>query len=291
MVGWDPLRKGYKAQAKVFKAFREYLRDIPEDASALVRERQNIFRKQGICEKDISQMQSTLSDAAFPNTVPTMFWTVFEIFSRPELLRALREEVMSNAVRKSNDGSSFELEVTAIKTQCPILLSTYQETQRIRHSQVAWRAITEDTILDGKYLLKKGNFLHMPTKPVHLAPKTWGSDVNSFNPYRFLAGSSKTKIPPSSFLPWGSPPHMCPARQFASTEILIITALIVARVDLTPISENGWEQNPALRSMELPTLPRPRDDIRVKITQREEVAGEWKVVVGESKTRVSLTSG
>ncbi|KAI5468182.1 cytochrome p450 monooxygenase [Mariannaea sp. PMI_226] len=294
MVGWDPLRKGYKAQAKVFQAFRKYFQNMPDDVSSLVRERQNIFRRHGICEKDISQMQSTLSDAAFPNTVPTMFWTVYEIFSRPQLLGVIREEVMSKAVRKSPDGHSFTLDVTATKTQCPILLSTFQETQRVRHSQVAWRMVTEDTLLDGQYLLKKGNFLQMPAKPIHHASKIWGSEANAFDPYRFLppgAGDTRTKISPSSFLPWGSPPHMCPARQFASTEILIITALLVVRADLTPTSDKGWEREPALKSMELPTLPRPKKDVHLKITRREDATGRWAVVVGESKTRVPLASG
>ncbi|RDL36335.1 Uncharacterized protein BP5553_05687 [Venustampulla echinocandica] len=292
MIGIDPLGKGYNARAKVFETFREYFQNMPDDVSLIIRQRQKILRDGGICEEDAYKMQSTLSDAAYPNTVPTLFWTVYEIYSRPELLEAIRQEIFSKAVRKSDEG--FILDVAALKTECHILLSAYQETQRTRHSQVAFRMVVEDTLLDGQYLLKKGNYLHMPAKPIHENPKIWGPQASVFDPYRFVpavAGESRAKILPSSFLPWGAPPHMCPARQFASTEILIITALLALRVNLTPASAKGWEREPAVKSMDIPTLPRPRKDVRLKVTAREEGAGIWAIIIGESKTRVSLASG
>ncbi|KAL4874714.1 cytochrome P450 [Aspergillus karnatakaensis] len=291
MVGVDIWGTGYKARTKVWKAFRQYFENMPDDVSLLVAERQRILLSGGFTADEIARMQSTLSDAAYPNTVPTLFWTVYEIFSRPQLLEDVRAEVFNKAVRKSESG--FELDVSALKTECHTLLSAYQETQRVRHYQVGFRAITEDTFLDG-YLLKKGGYLQIPAKPTHYNSDIWGSEASEFDPYRFVpskSGEKKTKILPSNFQPWGMAPHMCPGRQFASTEILIIAALLACRADLTPVGGKGWIRDPVLRSMEIPSLPRPQTDPRLVVTEREEGKGEWSIKMGDSMTRVSLASG
>jgi cytochrome P450 len=286
------LRTGYKARGKLFEAFRKYFQHIPDDVSMMIQEHQRVFTEGGIGEKDIYKMQANFSHAAYPNTAPTLFWTVYEIYSRPELLEVIRQEIFSNAVRKSADG--FILDVAALKTKCDILLSAYQETQRTRHTQVAFRMVREDTLLDGQYLLKKGNMLHMPAKPIHEDTNIWGHNARVFDPYRFVpakAGETRTKILPSTFLPWGAPPHLCPARQFVSTEILIVVALLALRVNLTPVGGKGWEREPALKPNDIASLPRPQKDVRLKITARDEGAGNWAIIVGESKTRLSLASG
>jgi hypothetical protein len=292
MLGIDPLGTGYSARTTMFKAFRKYFQDMPDDVSLIIRERQRILREAGIPEDDTYKMQSNLSDA-YPNFPPTLFWTIYEIYSRPELLEAIRQEISSKAVRKSDDGSI--LDVTTLQTECHILLSAFQETQRVRHSQVAFRIVVEDVLLDGQYLLKKGNYVHLPAKPVHKNHEIWGPQASAFDPYRFVqaeAGkTTKTKILPSGFRAWGAPPHMCPARQFAATEILIFTALLALRANLTPESGKGWEREPALKPVEIAMLPRPKKDIHLKVTAREEGARSWAIEIGKSKTRVPLASG
>ncbi|KAK8867688.1 cytochrome P450 [Apiospora arundinis] len=296
MLGTDFLRTGYKARDIVFEAFREYFRRIPDDASLLVQQRQKVMRDGGIAEEDTYKIQATLSNAAYPNTVPTLFWTIFEIYSRPQLLGDIRQELRDNAVIRSTEkgADEFVLDLAALQTACPVLLSTYQETQRTRHAQVAWRMVTDDTLLDG-HMLKKGNYLQIPVRPTHEDPRIWGPRAAAFDPYRFVPvrdGLEPTKpktAPPSAFMPWGSPPHLCPARQFASAEILIAAALLVLRVQLAPVGGRGWEQ-PALRSG-TPALPRPKRDIRAQVTPTEDGRGNWTVVIGRTKARISLASG
>ncbi|KAI1333956.1 cytochrome P450 [Xylariaceae sp. FL0016] len=292
MLGIDPLYRGYRARAKVFEAFRQYFQQIPDDASFFIRQRQKILRDGGIPEEDIYKMQATLSNAAFPNTVPTLFWTIFEIYTRPDLLEDIRRELYEKAVNHFDDGAGFVLNIAALQTECTLLLSAYQETQRTRHSQVAWRMVTEDTVFD-QYILKKGNYLQMPVRSTHESHEIWGPQAHVFNPYRFTPptqGNAKSRIVPSSFLAWGSPPHLCPARQFASTEILIAAALMILRVQLTPVNSQGWGKEPAVRSG-TPTLPRPKEDIRVRVTPRITGKKKWNVVIGTSKARISLASG
>ena len=223
----------------------------------IIKEGQIIRCEGGLREEDISKIQSTLSNAHF-NTIPTLFWAIYDIHSRAQLLEEIREEVANNAVQSSNDGSGFVLNATTLQTGCHVLLSSYQETRRLRQDQIAFRMVMEDTLLDGQYFLKKGNYPHLPGKPIHMSPEIWGSRVKEFDPYRFVpakTGKYKTKILPSNFQPWGAPPWLCPTRHFATIEILIVMALLDLRADLTPAI--GWKP-PVEKAIEMSTLPHPK---------------------------------
>ncbi|KAK5657862.1 hypothetical protein OQA88_2410 [Cercophora sp. LCS_1] len=300
IFGVDPFGKGYAAREKVVEAMRKYFRNMPDDASKVIKERQRILVQGGVPEEDTYKIQSTLSNAYF-NTIPTLYWTIYEIYSRPALLEAIRQEIRERALQKVGD-DEFVLDIAILQTQCQLLLSAYQETQRMRHAQVAFRMVLEDTVID-KYLLKKGHHLHLTAKPVHLDPALWGPHVNHYDPYRFVPsttatnGETKTrttarpKILPTSFLPWGAAPWLCPARQFATTEILIIVALLALQCDLEPADGKGWEENPATERVKIATLAHPLKDARLKITRREDGLGSWKVMIGKNKARISLASG
>ena len=319
-VGLDLWHVGHKARAKVCRAFQEYLLTLPDDASQMIRERQEVLRNAGMDEEDIAKMQAFFSDAYY-NIVPTLFWTIYEVYSRPQLLRDIRDEIASKATivvqqessssspltpKGSGDadeekGGALTLDVAALKTKCAILLSTYQETQRRRHEPATSRIVAEDTLLDGRYLLKRGRWFQMPVQPVHASRDIWGSDANVFNPYRFVdtpeseteigdAKKKTKKVQPNAFLPWGAPPYTCPARQFVSIEVMAVVALLVMQADLAPVGGQDWERDPATRRFEKATLARPKKDVRVKLALREG-AGKWDVVLGRSLARIPLASG
>jgi len=308
MLGFDFLGTGYRARTTMFHAFRKYFQNVPDDVSSVIRERQRILREAGIPEEDTYKMQSNLSDA-YPNFPPTLFWTIYEIFSRPPLLAAIRHELLDKAVTRSSSNNTLNL--TSLQTDCHLLLSAFQETQRLRHSQVAFRIVVDDHLLDDQYLLKKGAYMHLPAKPVHQSTDIWGRDAHVFDPYRFIQTEStskrplpttatttptKPKIVPSGFRAWGAPPHMCPARQFAATEILVFVALLALQTDLEP--ENGvWERDPELRHMEIAMLPRAKRDVRLRVRKWEGMGegkgqgAQWRVEMGRNKARVPLASG
>jgi cytochrome P450 len=291
LINLDITGKGYAAREIVFDAFRKYNKNIPVDVSAVYMARLRSMQEAGIDEDDICKQQATFGTAAFANTVPILYWTIYELFSRAELLDEVRREVTEQAVSGTKE-TGFVVDVAALKTKCPLLLSVYQETQRTRHVHANIRKVTEDTLLDGKYLLKAGQFVMMPGQPVHSNQTTWGESADVFDPYRFMPkdGSDKKAIASSSFVAWGAPPHLCPARQFAATEILIVLALLSVRCDMAPTS-GQWAKNPALNTGDMATVYTPKKDVEVQVRRRGEWDGEWSLRMGESKTRVSLASG
>ncbi|KAF4331610.1 hypothetical protein FBEOM_14635 [Fusarium beomiforme] len=287
LVNLDITRKGYAAREVVFDAFRKYNKNIPSDVSLVYKERLRSMQEAGIDEDDICKQQATFGTAAFANTVPIMYWTIYELFSRTDLLEEVRKEVIAQAV-SGDKATGFKLDVAALKTKCPLTLSVFQETQRLRHVHANIRKVTEDTLLDGKYLLKAGHYVMMPGQPVHTNTSTWGPSADKFDPYRFIKDSSDRKA--SSFVAWGAPPHLCPARQFATTEILIVIALLAVRSDITPV-EGTWAKNPALNTGDMSTIYTPKKSVQVEVRKRDDWDGEWSLKMGESKTRISLASG
>ncbi|KAM0551217.1 hypothetical protein ACHAPJ_008562 [Fusarium lateritium] len=292
MVNLDITGKGYAAREIVFDAFRDYHKSLPSDASLVYTERIRVMREAGIDEDDICKQQATFGTAAFANTVPIMYWTIYELFSRPELLNEVRKEVSEQAISGTRK-TGFKLDVAALKTKCPLILSIYQETQRLRHVHANIRKVTEDTLLDGKYLLKKGHYVLMPGQPVHTNTTTWGDSADTFDPYRFVPkdGTDRKSVASSSFVAWGAPPHLCPARQFATTEILIVVALLVIRCDMAPAGTGKWVRDPPLFTGDMATLYTPKKDVEVEVKEREEWSGQWSLEMGDSKTRISLASG
>ncbi|KAG5928684.1 hypothetical protein E4U42_000162 [Claviceps africana] len=293
LAGFDPLGKGYQHRQVVYDAYIEYCRNLPEDGSELARVHKRIMQDSGVDELDYAKQASLFTFAVFANTSVTLYWTIWELFSRPSVLSEVRKELETHAIQRTEDRTGeFTLDLAALKSKCPILLSVFQETQRTRHVNASFRKVMTDTVLDDKYLLKAGNFLQLPGHPVHCDTSLWGPDAREFNPYRFVPTRKKQveTLQPNSFVAWGLPPFLCPARQFAAAEILIATALLAIRADLLPRC-GKWDPSPALNYTESSTLLNPEKDLRVDVRSREMWTGTWSLRMGESIGRIPLVSG
>ncbi|KAK4180647.1 cytochrome P450 [Triangularia setosa] len=298
LVGWlDVTKTGYAARERVFKSYIRYCSKLPEESSHLMKEHQRVLGEAGISNTDKAKQAAIFTIASFSNSAPTLYWTLWELFSRPEILEEVREELLTKGavVAQSSEGGSgrsFVLDVAALKSQCPLLLSVFQETQRTRHVNPSFRKVMSDTLLDDKYLLKEGHFLQVPGNVIHSETGIWGPTASQFDPYRFVPkkGEKDMTATASGFVPWGAAPYLCPARQFAATEILIIAALLAMRANIRPAS-GQWDERPALHHADLATLSPPKKDVDMKVSVREDWVGEWVLRMGESKSRVPLASG
>lgn len=278
-----------KSHQYLVDAFKHYHGGDYSDAAQVVKERIRVLRDHGVSEEDVARMQLSFNIALLPNTVPTTFWTIFNTFSHPELLQKLRNELEEKAVKRLPN-ETFKLDVSALKAKCPLLLSTFEETQRLQTVHANIRVVEENTTLSN-YTLKKGSLLQIPNQPIHLDTNLWGNDSTIFNPTRFHTKSDKKEggTSSNSFLAWGAAPHLCPARQFASTEILVMLALLVLRVDLEPVG-GDWER-PGSKFGEATTILAPDGEVEVVMVGRRGWSGEWVVEMGESRSKVPLASG
>ncbi len=88
----------------------------------------------------------------------------------------------------------------------------------------------EDTLLAGRYPLKKGDVLSILTPSLHRDPAVW-TDPGRFDPDRFTP-ALREKIPPQAWLPFGNGVRACIGRAFAWQESLLVIAMMLQRFDL-----------------------------------------------------------
>ncbi|KAM7208167.1 Cytochrome P450 [Naviculisporaceae sp. PSN 640] len=277
-------RKAVAARDKVAKAFETYYKTpgSVENASIFAQKRYEAEINNKVPLEDIARFEVGGSLAILVNTAPAAFWTLFFAYASPGLLAEIRAEVES-CIEISYSGSSVvkTINLTALKKQCPLLLSAYQETLRYRTMGTSVREVMEDTVLDGRWLLKKGAMLQMPSRIIHQDSGLWGSDVADFNPRRFLPGQQEKKNRPGNacFRAFGGGSTLCPGRHFATNEVLAVVALFVSRFDMAPADNqtSGWQLPTAANTNVAAQVMEPDYDIEVRITPRPGVGDNVRV--------------
>ena len=209
------------------------------------------------------------------NTVPTAFWTLVNVCSNPKLLAEIRAEVdpIFRLDENSDQKDTWLLDTADIRTKCPLLFSIYQETLRTRASFASPRYVLEDTMLEDRYLLKKGALLQIPSSCLHHDASQWGKEPAEFEPYRFMphmVKASPIKRSPVAFRAFGGAPALCPGRHFATVEVLCFVAMMVAKYDVESAAENGaWKLPPPNYGNIAASILPPLGDIRVQVKLRK----------------------
>lgn len=213
------------------------------------------------------------------NTIPTTFWLLLSIYSKPSLLVEIRAELEATA-DKPLPPSKLSLDLGAIREKCPILISTYDEVLRMTSGIATVRYTNEDTLLQNRWLLKKGAQVQMPTAFIHADPITWGADADIFDHTRFLKSRVLAKEQKArrtaAFRPFGGGTTLCPGRHFATYEILTFAASVLLAFDMTPTT--SVFDIPEMDRSKLPlTSLKPVRDIQVSLTKRP----GWDTVIFE----------
>ncbi|KAJ0307368.1 hypothetical protein COL5a_000221 [Colletotrichum fioriniae] len=301
-------KKAMQARERNGLRYEEYVRlGGTETASGLLKGRSRIMAENGVSPRDIGRINIGFDIAMLANYVPTTWWSVFEVFSRPWLVDAIREEVRK-AVKKDENGE-FCLDISIIKSACPLLLSSIQEAQRLHTIHAHIREVLRDTTItvdDKTQLLKSGNYVQINGIPILRNEETWGADATSFDAYRFIKMKKKPNAPgvaapgdlaPHSFPIWGVAPHVCPARWFATTGTMTLIALMTLKLDFE-IAPDFKGEGPSGREWRMPkveglfvALHSPAEPIPITVRSRKEFEGKWRVETGTPGTRLQLSVG
>lgn len=132
-------------------------------------------------------------------------------------------------------------------------------------------------------MLKAGNFIQLPSGVTHNSRSIWGSNVETFDPYRFLPstiaklGKEQKKQGAQGYFPFGGGKHLCPGKHFATTEVLSLVAAIIIGFDIegSSVPERAFQEfGMAVR--------KPKNDVDANITRREgwENVIRWRFDVG-----------
>lgn len=196
-------RDSFKAREFMVKAWEKYFSAGSHlQGSELVKARVKINDDFGIPLMQTARIEVAGSQAIITNTLPGAFWMMYHIFSDPVVLEAIRTE-LTKGVRQDEDGACV-IDLTHVKSSCPLLLSTFKETMRLHSTSTATRIAMEDYQLGNKYLFKKGSTIMMPSNVQHTNREVWGDTVDTFNYERFAPGPGVKRVNPVAFR--GKPP-------------------------------------------------------------------------------------
>ena len=284
-----------RARKIVSDAFLDYFRKNKHaQRSALVQARVDNAREYGVPIEDIAGFEVGGAIAVLVNTYPTAFWMIHYVFSNTQVLADCREELagITKSITDAQGTTTHHIDMLSIKTNCPILTSTLQEVLRHRAVGTSVREVMEDTLLDGQYLLRKGCTLLIPTDVLHSDRALWGDDVAEFNHRRFLKSPGKKLPNPVAFRAFGGGTTLCPGRHFASTEVMAVASIFIARFDISPVG--GQWPNAEVKNINLwAQIVEADPNLEINVVPRE-VFGQgrhkWEFGLSDSEMLFALAA-
>ncbi len=117
----------------------------------------------------------------------------------------------------------------------------------------------EDTMLAGKYSIKKRDVVNILNLNLHRDKEAWGEDVEEFRPERF---EDPKKVPHFAFKPFGNGQRACIGQQFAMHEAALLIGMILKSFYL--IDHTNYQ----LKIKE--TLTLKPDGLTMKVRAREQ---------------------
>lgn len=235
-----------------------------------------------------------------------MFWTIFEVFARPDLLTRVRDISQSAYVTRDQKSESVQL------GNNPLLQSIFAETTRLRVAGIISRIPKGGDYQLGEWSIPEGSVLALSSCTGAMNKDIWNEGtaeephpLDSFWGERFLTYSNKPdsgplrkkKITPTTenkqsatpvstqekpsdepvfslsglngaYLPFGGGAGSCPGRHFARQEVVSTLAILVRHFDIELRVRENW--TPRMDTSFFPTgvLP-PADKVPFRIRRRQ----------------------
>ena len=267
--------KGYRARIELGTAFQQYFEKyVPAQSAAMIQGRYSENTLYGITSFNQGRLEVGTLIGVLANTIPSIFYTLVHIYSDPGLISDIRNELKTSGFAGTPEQISQNPGLLAMPETCPLLYSTWQEVLRVHALGAGARYVLEDTMLDDKFLLRKGMVVQMPMAVMHSDVAAWGEDVKEFQPRRFMKQKSTSKEGfkqnLTAYRPFGGGASMCPGRHFVTLETMAFAACMVSRFDLTPVDGEWFLPRQKQESLATNVFP-PEKDIRVKVVYRTDL--------------------
>lgn len=178
----------------------------------------------GLSDVEVRDQVVSLVAAGYYTTSAAVAWTVHALWSRDEVLGALRAELDAIA----GDGDLSWDRIAAM----PYLDAVVRESLRLwPPGPFGGRRTTEPVQLDGKEVPAGTQILYSPYL-THRLPELW-PQAETFLPERWIGGSPEHHEPaPYAYVPFGAGARQCIGFQMATMNVKVAVARLVQRADL-----------------------------------------------------------
>jgi cytochrome P450/NADPH-cytochrome P450 reductase len=164
--------------------------------------------------------------AGHETTSGLLSFATYLLVKHPEIMAKAREEAERVLTTDPNFVPTFK-EISELKYINQIL----RETLRLYPTAPAFsRTPKEDTVVAGKYKIRKGSRVLTLLGMLHRDPAVW-KDPDTFDPDRF-APDRIDAIPEYAWRPFGSGPRSCIGQHFSMVEATLALGLILKHFDL-----------------------------------------------------------
>ncbi|WP_068775891.1 bifunctional cytochrome P450/NADPH--P450 reductase [Paenibacillus sp. FJAT-26967] len=212
---------------------------------------------EGLDDENIRYQIITFLIAGHETTSGLLSFAVYYLLRNPDKLQKAYEEVD----RVLTDSAPSYKQVLDLKYIRMIL----NESLRLWPTAPAFSVYAkEDTLLAGKYPLKKGENVNIIIPKLHRDPQAWGEDVEAFRPERF---EDPSQVPQDAFKPFGNGQRACIGQQFALHEAVLVLGMILKHFEIIDAS------NYQLKIKE--TLTLKPDQFKIRIRSRAQIS--WSV--------------
>ncbi|XP_039131197.1 cytochrome P450 94A1-like [Dioscorea cayenensis subsp. rotundata] len=165
------------------------------------------------------------------STSSALTWFFWVVSSRPEIRRAIRDEISSvRAKHGSEPGQAFKLEELR---EMEYLHAALSESLRL-HPPVALnpRACLEDDTLPDGTRVKKGWSVMYSTYAMGRMKSIWGEDCMEFRPERWVVDGVFQPRSPYEFPVFHAGPRMCLGKEMAYVQMKAVAASVLERFEV-----------------------------------------------------------
>ncbi len=138
----------------------------------------------------------------------------------------------------------------------------------------------EDTVIGGKYAIKKNEILMVLAPALHRDPKVW-ADPETFDPDRFSSANLE-KIPTNAWKPFGNGQRSCIGRPFAMQEACLVLGLLLNKFDV-------FEADPSYQLQVKETLTLKPEGLFIRVKRREGTRSKPNASLSAHQATVSST--
>jgi cytochrome P450 len=169
-------------------------------------------------------------------------------------------------VSLSSDGVQVKnLDIAVVRNECPLLVSTFEETLRYVSASTSTMIIHEDVWLDDRYLLTKSALVQIPATAVHSDATIWRPNAISYNPERFCESIiGRIHVHSSADRTFGGGNTLCPGRHLASDEVLGITVLFLSTLRVELEAKSGQPRRDEINML---SVMKPKGELLLSLTR------------------------
>jgi len=209
---------------------------------------------EGLSDDNIKNQMITFLIAGHETTSGLLTFAIYELLNNPDKLKIAQEEV--EKVLGDQEPTIDHL------PQLTYIDQVLKEALRLHPIAPMYSIIAlEDTVIGGKYEVKKDENVTILIGWLHKDKTAWGEDVEAFKPERFAVENIE-QLPEDSYKPFGNGQRACIGRFFAMQEGILCLAMLLQRFDI-----EGSDPNYVLKINEALTI-KP-DNLKMRVKRKE----------------------